>query len=81
MFPRGQREWISKIRLQWPQFSQKTEDWSGRPSLNDLCVFKLKLVLIGAEPGNPQNTKVLDLFVSYNFCEESVFKFCLNLKI
>ena len=44
-------------------------------------MFKQKLVLIGAELENVQNTKVLDLFVSYNFREEIIFKFVLDFKL
>ena len=44
-------------------------------------MFKQKLVLIEPESENVQNMKVLDLFVSYNFCEEIVFKFILDFKL
>ena len=44
-------------------------------------MLDLKLVLIEAESGNVQNMKVLDLFVSYNFHEEIVFKFLLDFKL
>ena len=44
-------------------------------------VFKLKLTLIQADLGLTQNMKVLDLFVSYNSYEESIFKFFLDFKL
>ena len=72
---------ISKIRLQWPSFSQKTENWSWRPSSSEFRVLDLKLVLIEAESGNLQNMKVLGLFVNYNFHEESIFKFLIDFKL
>lgn len=44
-------------------------------------MFKQKLVSIEPESENVQNMKVLDLFVSYNFREESVSKFVLYFKL
>ena len=43
--------------------------------------FKLKTVPIGTELGFGQNMKVLDLFESYNFREESIFKFFMYFKL